>query len=114
MITTAAFMARYHRTHPGRARLMGLVRMSVSDDLWGESMGWWFGLADAMWHADIPIPADWHYRHAPGCDGTQNDWPDSEVRDLYLIGDIGRDDIAYVAAVMARYTRWLERAGHCY
>lgn len=109
------FVTRYHRHNPGRAEIMGLYRMSVSDP-WGDTMGMFFAVADVLYHLTAEaIPNSWEYIHGLGCTGVDPEsWPDSEVAELYEAGHVTADDLLYVGNVMDRYAGWLHAAGQSY
>lgn len=115
-VAFSTFVERYHKQHPGRAQIMLLLRMDDSSDPWGTAMGWWFGIADVLWHKSAEeIPSHWEYRHGLGCSGVDmDDWPTGEIAALHESEAISDDDLLYAGEVLHRYCTWLHAAGHSY
>ena len=107
-----------HKHHPGRARIMYEFRLYSGGDAWGDTMGWWFGIADVLWHAEngtIEIPAHWQYRHSPVCREVDlDDWPGSEIAEGHAAGYYSADDLLYAGEVLTRYAALLDKAGLSY
>ena len=83
-------------------------------DPWGTAMGLMFDMCAFMWHADFPIPTDWHY--SPGAN------PSAEVRELKRSNPwrydafmrTEPDTFVRTGHVLNRYIRMLDRNGFSY
>jgi len=84
-------------------------------DTWGSVMGWQFGVADVLWHADPDmVPDAWQFRHGAGCDGNSADYPDSDIQDMLDDGTVTVEDLAAFGTVLDRYADRLRANGKDY
>lgn len=99
----------------GYQNLAGEFRMAFDgSDPWGSAMGWFFGVADVLWHAgEDSIPPEWEYGHSPVCDGPE-DYPDAEISEMFDSGEIDLADLVRFGNMLSRYTDILRAAGHDY
>lgn len=110
------WLTRYHSRNRGRAVIMGEIRTWDGADQWGHALGWWFAIADVLWHMDPSlIPADWIYRHAPGCtEPDPDDYPTADVVAMVTAEEVTAADLVYAGRILDRYTGWLRAAGQDY
>lgn len=81
-------------------------------DEYGTTMEWLFAIADHVWHwMPEAIPADWQYRHAPGCDGRDTSHSDAEIARMIKTGQTNVRAIRDYGIILARYVDWLKAAG---
>lgn len=85
-------------------------------DLWGSTMGEWFGIASSLYVTGNEVPEHWQYRHGiASADDirTEDLWPDVYWLDeVENVGDVAA--ITRVGDVLARYADLLERKGVSY
>ena len=89
---------------------MAEFRLGSGDgDPWGQTMQWWFCVADELYHVHGTVPADWQFRASPlGPANEPDEYPDC------IVALAGPEDLIRFGTVLARYERWLRRAGHAY
>jgi hypothetical protein len=80
-------------------------------DAYGATMSALFGIADAMWHNGISIPARWEYRHGMGCQYGDDD----ATRAMTEIADShGWEPVIQAAEILMRYRDLLKANGQDY
>lgn len=89
------------------------VNMHFGDgDPYGTAMEWWFAIADQVWHwMPEAIPADWQFGHSPLCEGLDDSYSDSMIRDMLKRGDTNIRALRDYGVILTRYMGWLKRAG---
>ena len=103
------------RRTPGYWELRSLFTMSYDSDVWGHASMWMFAVCDVLYHIDpFMIPDAWEYAHGLGCDGTEDTWPDSEVRELTGDSTVTAEDLLAFGAILHRYCEWIRRSEHYY
>ncbi len=85
-------------------------KLSCDGDTWGETMQWWFTIADEIYfNRDFPVPADWHFRPSPlGPSNEPGEWP------VDIVEAAGDDELLAFGNLLNRYARLLKRAGKDY
>lgn len=96
----------------GYQYLAGEFRVAFDGaDPWGSSMGWFFAVAETLWHRSAAdIPAEWQFGHGMGCDGSSDDYPDAVVMEMYDSGQVSDADLVRFGNVLSRYTDLLRAA----
>lgn len=93
----------------------GLLRLG--DDPWGDSLGVFFGIAEALYRDCEDIPAHWQYRASPMIvpgepRGEDDDsWPECEIEQLYADGYVTADELRHAGNVVERYLNLVKMAG---
>jgi len=84
-------------------------------DAWGGVMGWLFGVADVLWHADPDmVPDAWQFHHGAGCDGNTDDYPDCDIQDMLDDGLFNTEDLATFGNTLDRYADMLRANDRSY
>lgn len=84
-------------------------------DAWGSVMGWFFGVADVLYHHDADlIPDTWRFGHGAGCDGNSLDDPDRDIQDGLDDGWWAPEDLVSFGTVLSRFSDMLRTNGGSY
>ena len=91
--------------------LMHEFRIAQSGDWWGDTMHWWFTVAEEIYlnRPDLEVPPAWRYRQSP-C-GAQNDPDDYVTADVQSTDD---ESLMRFGRALNRYAGILDRAGASY
>lgn len=88
-------------------------------DKWGDTMSWWFAVAETLYHFGYELPREWEFRDSPlHDDDTYLDIDDGyEITMLYNMftnGEVESDDLLLFGHVLFRYANLLRLAGQDY
>lgn len=92
-------------------QLKAEFKMSCDDDIWGQTMLWWFTVADEIHFKrdDIETPESWQFRPSPL--GPSND-PDDYV--TVTVQDAIDEDLLRFGNLLDRYASRIKHAGLSY
>lgn len=95
----------------GIAALKGEFNLFSDGDDWGNTVHWWFVIADEIYfnRETIAVPDEWKFRPSPL--GPQNDDDDMVVG---IIRETNDDDLLRFGAIIHRYARRLKHQGKDY
>jgi len=83
------------------------MRLTHDGDAWGNTMGWWFAVADELNTRDPAlVPAHWEFRPSPL--GPSND-PDAY--ETYVVEEAPTKALIAFGNILTRYAQRLRRAG---
>lgn len=83
-------------------------KLTNDGDSWGNSMSWWFAIADELeGNRGLLCPEHWEYRMSPMR-------PDNENYEASIVTDYPDDDLIEFGNVLERYTRLLKHLGEDY
>lgn len=91
--------------------LKGEFRLTSSGDVWGDTMQWWFSIADELyWNREEGVvPASWEFKPAPM--GPQND-PEDYI--TVVVKSATTEDLVKFGEVLSRYSHFLKLVGKDY
>jgi len=89
--------------------LLNEFRTAQSGDVWGDTMHWWFTIADELYFREGQTPAHWQFRPSPL--GPSNDPEDYATN---VARETGAEALLFAGNVLTRYAQMLKRAGMDY
>lgn len=95
----------------GVQELVAEYRLCSDGDAWGETMHWWFVIADEIHfnRDDLSVPSEWQFRPSPM--GPSNEEDDYAVN---VVRDASDEDLVTFGGMMNRLASILKASGRDY
>ncbi len=88
----------------------------VFDRPWTDSLDWWFGIGETLYHNGFKLPEEWKYQdyilHSNGY--LPDEYPDDWLADMLDTNRVTESDLFAFGCVLFRYLNILRNAGMDY